>query len=209
MTSSAPYTLIYWPGLPGRGEFIRLLLEEAGASYTDTAQSTGASSVLPYIQGTLPPSSSRNTPIFAPPILQHGDLVISQTANILLYLGLRHNLIPGMESDPAAQFRVNSLVLTALDGLCSEPHDCHHPIATQLYYEDQKAESLRKAEDYVKERLPKFLGYFERVLGSEASGKGPWLVGGEVSVADLVLFHVSILFTSSCCVYGVGEQARC
>ncbi|KAK0741318.1 glutathione S-transferase [Schizothecium vesticola] len=195
-SKDVPYELIYWPGLPGRGEFIRLVLEEAGAAYTDTAQlpdGGGAASVLPYIQGALPPASDpSNTPLFAPPILKHGDdLVLNQTPNILLYLGLRHGLVPGLHNDPDAQFRVNALALTALDGLCNEPHDCHHPIATGLYYEDQKAESQRRAEDFVKERLPKFLGYFERVLGSAASGKEdtPWLYGGELSYADLVLFQ--------------------
>lgn len=195
-SKDVPYELIYWPGLPGRGEFIRLVLEEAGASYTDTAQlpgddGGGAASVLPYLQGALPPASDpSNTPLFAPPILKHGDLTINQTPNILLYLGLRHNLVPGLSDDPDAQFRVNGLALTALDGLCNEPHDCHHPVATGLYYEDQKAESRRRAEDFVKERLPKFLGYFERVLGSAASGDAPWLYGGEMSYADLVLFQV-------------------
>lgn len=195
-SKDVPYELIYWPGLPGRGEFIRLILEEAGATYTDTAQlpgddGGGAASVLPYIQGTLPPASDpSNTPLFAPPILKHGDLTINQTPNILLYLGLRHGLVPGLHNDPDAQFRVNGLALTALDGLCDEPHDCHHPVATGLYYEDQKAESRRRAEDFVKERLPKFLGYFERVLGSVASGDAPWLYRGEVSYADLVLFQV-------------------
>lgn len=195
-SKDVPYELIYWPGLPGRGEFIRLVLEEAGATYTDTAQlpgddGGGAPSVLPYIQGSLPPASDpSNTPLFAPPILKHGDLTINQTPNILLYLGLRHGLVPGLHDDPDAQFRVNGLALTALDGLCNEPHDCHHPIATGLYYEDQKAESRRRAEDFVRERLPKFLGYFERVLGSAASGDAPWLYGGEVSYADLVLFQV-------------------
>lgn len=195
-SKDVPYELIYWPGLPGRGEFIRLVLEEAGATYTDTAQlpgddGGGAASVLPYLQGTLPPASDpSNTPLFAPPILKHGDLLINQTPNILLYLGLRHGLVPGLQDDPDAQFRVNGLALTALDGLCNEPHDCHHPVATGLYYEDQKAESRRRAEDFVKERLPKFLGYFERVLGSAASGDAPWLYGGEMSYADLVLFQV-------------------
>ena len=195
-SKDVPYELIYWPGLPGRGEFIRLVLEEAGAAYTDTAQlpSGGAASLLPYIQGALPPASDpANPPLFAPPILKHGDnLILNQTPNILLYLGLRHGLVPGLHDDPDAQFRVNALALTALDGLCSEPHDCHHPVATGLYYEDQKAESRRRAEDFVRERLPKFLGYFERVLGSAASGgeDTPWLYGGEMSYADLVLFQV-------------------
>jgi glutathione S-transferase len=184
-----PYNLIYWPGLPGRGEFIRLALEEAGAEYTDTAHiEGGVQEVLKYVQQNEP-SDDINTPLFAPPILKHGDLIINQTPNILLYLGSRLGLLPDADEDPDGMYRVNGLVLTALDGLSNEPHDCHHPIASSLYYEDQKTESKRKAEDYVKNRLPKFLGYFERVLASKASGDGPWLYGGKCTVADLVLFQ--------------------
>ncbi|KAK5652425.1 hypothetical protein OQA88_10467 [Cercophora sp. LCS_1] len=184
-----PYNLIYWPGLPGRGEHIRLVLEEAGAEYTDTAHTEGGiDEVLAYIKGDKPDDGS-NLPVCAPPILRHGDLTINQTPNILLYLGHRLGLIPDSETDPDGLYRVNELVLTALDGLSNEPHDCHHPIAVGLYYEDQKEESKRRSEDYVKNRLPKFLGYFERVLNSKASEDGPWLCGGKLTYADLVLFQ--------------------
>lgn len=188
------FELIYWPGLPGRGEHIRLALEEAGAEYTDTAFADGGiNQVLAFVQGKAP-DDGINPPPLAPPILKHGDLLISQTPNILLYLGTRLGLVPDADSDPDAQYRVNGLALTALDGLSNEPHDCHHPVATGLYYEDQKPEAKRKAEDYVKNRLPKFMGYFQRVLESKASGDGPWLYGGEVSFADLVLFQVRCPF---------------
>ncbi|VBB75013.1 Putative glutathione S-transferase [Podospora comata] len=188
-SKDVPYRLIYWPGLPGRGEHIRLALEEAGAEYVDTAHlEDGINDVLAYNSGEQPKDET-NIPLFAPPILQHGDLVISQTPNILLYLGPRLGLVTDLENDPDGLYRINSLALTALDGLSNEPHDCHHPIATGLYYEDQKEESKRKAEDYVKNRLPKFLGYFQRVLESKASGDGPWLYGGKLTYADLVLFQ--------------------
>ncbi|KAL2127031.1 hypothetical protein VTI74DRAFT_11441 [Chaetomium olivicolor] len=183
------FELIYWPGLPGRGEHIRLALEEAGADYTDTAFTDGGmDQVLSYVQGTVP-DDGINPPPLAPPILRHGDLLISQTPNVLLYLGTRLGLVPDAESDPDGLYRVNALALTALDGLSNEPHDCHHPIATGLYYEDQKPESKRKSEDYVKNRLPKFMSYFQRVLESKASGDGPWLYGGKLTYADLVLFQ--------------------
>lgn len=187
-----PYSLIYWPGIPGRGEFVRLALEEAGAEYTDTAfAESGIDEVLAYVQGKAA-DDGINPPPCAPPILKHGDLVISQTPNILLYLGARLGLVADADKDSDALYRINGLALTALDGLSNEPHDCHHPISTALYYEDQKPESKKRAEDYVKNRLPKFLGYFERVLGSKASGDGPWLYGGKLTYADLVLFQVRI-----------------
>jgi len=184
-----PYELIYWSGSPGRGEHVRLALEEAGASYTDSAhQKDGMNLVLSQI-GTKNLGDASNPPPLAPPILKHGDLTISQTPNILLYLAPRLGLVPSAEDDENAIYKVNHLALTALDGLSNEAHDCHHPVASSLYYEDQKTEAKRKSEDYIANRLPKFLGYFERVLHGEASKGGKWLYGGNLTYADLVLYQ--------------------
>ncbi|KAG7108823.1 Glutathione S-transferase like protein [Verticillium longisporum] len=183
------YNLIYWPGVPGRGEHVRLVLEEAGASYTDTAAAeNGIDEVLKHTADTNTGDAS-NPPPFAPPILKHGDLLISQVPNILQYLGVRHGLAPKPGDDNDGVYHVNQLALTALDGLSNEVHDTHHPIATGLTYEDQKEESKKRAKDYVENRLPKFLDYFERVLKGEASREGPWLYGGSLTYADLVLFQ--------------------
>lgn len=184
--SNGPYRLIYWPTIPGRGEFIRLALEEAGADYTDTAhEENGVKTVLSLIDQNFVGDQS-GLPPFAPPILEHGDLRISQTPNILLYLAPRLGLAP----DGDAIYHVNSLALTALDGLSNEPHDTHHPIAVELYYEDQLEESKRRSESYRKNRLPKFLSYFERVLKPQAAQGRPWLYGETLTYADLVLFQV-------------------
>lgn len=188
-SKDVPYELLYWPGIPGRGEHIRLVLEQAGASYTDTAHQEDGMSVLTGQINTENIGDEMNPPPLAPPILKHGDLLISQTPNILLYLGPKLGLVPGIEENPDAIYYVNALALTALDGLSNEPHDCHHPVATGLYYEDQKVEAKRKSEDYIKNRIPKFLGYFERVLKGDASKGGKWLYGGKLSYADLVLFQ--------------------
>jgi len=188
-SKDVPYELIYWPGIPGRGEHIRLAFEEAGAQYTDSAhEEAGIKKVLAAIdpQST---GDELNPPICAPPILKHGDLTINQTPNILLYLGPRLGLVPSAAEDEDAIYRINALTLTALDGLSNEPHDCHHPVATSKYYEDQKEEAKTKSADYISNRLPKFLGYFERVLTGEASQGGKFLYGGKLSYADLVLFH--------------------
>jgi len=190
-TNDAPYELIYWPGMPGRGEHIRLAFEESGTPYTDVSNASkeGIQTVLANIS-TDNKGDEHNPPPLAPPILKHGDLLISQTSNILMYLGPKLGLVPESSEDPNGFYHVNALALTALDGLSNETHDTHHPIATSLYYEDQKPESLRKAADYIKNRLPKFLGYFERVLSGPASGGGEFLYGGKITYADLVLFHV-------------------
>lgn len=178
-----PYELIYYGGVPGRGEHVRLALEEAGAPYTDTATlpldkcREAVTTVLEGQQG--------NPPYYAPPTFKHGDLIISQTSNILLYLGPKLGLAGSGEND---RYKVNALALTAMDGLSNELHDCHHPIAVELYWEDQKEESHRRSKEWVKNRLPKHLGYWEKVLTSSG---GPWLLGDQFTYADLVLFQVS------------------
>lgn len=189
-SSPPPYELLYWPTIPGRGEHIRLCFEETQTPYTDTCNSdpkTGMKTLQSLISDTNK-GDATNPPPLAPPALRHGELVLSQTPNILLYLAPKLGLA-GPEGDEHALYHINQLALTALDGLSNEAHDTHHPVATGAYYEDQKEESKRKAADYVSNRLPKFLGYFERVLRGEASMGGEWLHGGQLTYADLVLWQ--------------------
>jgi len=187
--TSAPYELIYWPAIPGRGEFIRLCFEETKTPYTDVSNTSGngAKPVIEQIS-TENHGSGDNPPPLAPPILRHGDLLISQVPNILLYLGPRLGLA-GPEGDENAHYRINELALTALDGFSDEAHDTHHPVATTDYYENQTEETKIRSKDYIKNRLPKFLGYFERVLQSQGSRGGEWLYGGQLTWADLVLWQ--------------------
>jgi glutathione S-transferase len=189
-SKDTPYELIYWPTLPGRGEHIRLAFEETGTEYIDVSNATeaGVKAVLAQISGDNL-GDEHNPPPLAPPVLKHGDLLLSQTSNILMYLGPHLGLVPDTASDPEGIYKVNALALTALDGLSNEAHDVHHPIASAKYYEDQKEEAKLKAEDYIKVRLPKFLGYFERVLKGQASKGGEFLYGGQLTYADLVLFQ--------------------
>ena len=189
------YELIYWPTVPGRGEPIRLCFEATSTPYIDVSNSTkaGAQAVIEQISGKNFGNAS-NPPILAPPILRHGDLLLSQLPNILLYLGPRLGLA-GPEDDETAIHHVNQLALTALDGLSNEVHDVHHPIAPGAYYEEQKEEAKAKAKDWLTSRSPKFLGYFERVLQGQASGGGEYLYKNRLTYADLVLWH---------CLDGVG-----
>jgi glutathione S-transferase len=174
------YELYYWPGIQGRGEFVRLALEEAGASYVDVARKSGGMpAMMRFLDGTRV-----EHPPFAPPFLKAGDLIIGQTANILLYLGPRHGLALRSE---AGRLWTNQLQLTIGD-FVGEVHDTHHPVAAGLYYEDQRAAAKRRAADFLKSRAPKFLRYFEGVL--ERSG-GHYLLGRTISYADLSLFQVA------------------
>ncbi|TMH52269.1 MAG: glutathione S-transferase [Betaproteobacteria bacterium] len=174
------YELYYWPSIQGRGEFARLALEEAGADYIDVARTPqrGVPALTRFLEG----KSDGRLP-FAPPFLKAGKLVIAQTANILLWLAPRHDLVPKRQ---AVRLWAHQLQLTIADWLV-EVHDAHHPIGGAFYYEDQKPESKRRAAHFTAERLPKFLGYFERVLARE---KGGWLLGRAFSYADLSLFQM-------------------
>ena len=176
-----PYELYYWDGLPGRGEFVRLALEEAGADYVDIArESNGMAAMLRILKSRTEPHIP-----FAPPFLRDGNLIISHVANILLYLGPKLDLAP---PDESLRFVANGLQLTITD-FVAEVHDTHHPLSTNLYYEDQKAAAKQRSADFIEHRIPKFLGYFERVLQQNPSGS-THTVGSTLTYVDLSLFHV-------------------
>ena len=173
------YELYYWPGIQGRGEFVRLALEDAGANYVEIARQPHGMAAMSRVMES--PSVKR--PPFAPPFLKAGKLVIAQTANILLFLGRRLGLAPKQD---VGRLWAHQLQLTIADWV-AEVHDSHHPIAGSLYYEDQKREAKRRAADFIAERLPKFLSYFEQVLERNGSRV---LVGNKVSYVDLSLFQM-------------------
>jgi glutathione S-transferase len=176
------YELYYWPEIQGRGEFVRLALEETGERYADVARQPGKDGGVPKMMTLLDGSEVKHPP-FAPPFLKSGKLLIGQTANILLFLGERHGLAPGTE---AGRLWTHQLQLTIAD-LVVEIHDTHHPIASRLYYDDQRTEAKRRTADFLQHRMPKYLHYFEGVL--EHSG-GRYLVGRRLTYADLSLFQI-------------------
>lgn len=179
------YELYYWPDIQGRGEFIRLLLEEAAVPYIDVARLPARGGMgVPALMRMLDSATLEHLP-FAPPYLKAGERVIGQTANILLFLGARHGLAPRAE---AGRLWAHQLQLTMAD-LLVEAHDSHHPIAGGLYYKDQKREAKRRAADFTANRVPKFLDYFERVL-TQNPRRGGYLVGGRLSYVDLSMFQM-------------------
>jgi glutathione S-transferase len=169
------YQLWYWPDIPGRGEFVRLALEAGDIAYADKARELGAEALMKDM-------AERRPEPFAPPYLVAGKKVIAQVADILLFLGKEHDLAP----KGAGRLFVHQVQLTIAD-VVQEVHDTHHPIAPMRYYEDQKPEALHKAEDFRAERLPKYLGWFERAL---ARSDGGWLTGKDWTYADLSLFQL-------------------
>jgi glutathione S-transferase len=184
MASPDRYELYYWPNIQGRGEFIRLVFEATGTPYVDVARLPGAEgggsgAIMPFLRGERP----GNLPL-APPFLKVGELVLAQTPAILQFLAPKLGLVSEVESE---RWFAHQVQLTVAD-LIAEVHDTHHPVGTSLYYEDQRAEAKRKTALFLKERLPKFLGYFEHVL--ERPGSGPLFAGPALSYADLSFFQV-------------------
>jgi glutathione S-transferase len=174
--------LYYWPTIQGRGEFVRLLLEEAGADYVDVAREKGGlRTMLRFLAGEEPGALP-----FAPPFVRVGGAVVSQTANILSFLAPRLGLV---SDDEGLRAEASQIGLTIAD-LVDEAHDTHHPIAGSLYYEDQKKEAKRRAASFVEERMPKYLGWLEDVLARNRRSEGRWLVGADLTYADLSAFQV-------------------
>ena len=172
------FQLFYWPEIQGRGEFVRLALEDAGADYEDVArESGGMQRMMAMLNG------DEKRPPYAPPFLKAGRITIAQVANILFFLGPRLKLAP---ADEAGRLWLHQLQLTVTD-FVKEVHDTHHPVGAGLYYGDQKEEAKRYAEGFLSERAPKYLGYFETVL--KRSG-GPWLLGRRFSYVDLSIFQI-------------------
>lgn len=172
-----PYDLYYWPTIQGRGEFVRLALEQAGASYRDVARTEEGETLL------MREMKRADRPPFAPPYLKDGDVIVGQTAAILLHLGPKLNLAP---ADEAGRLWTHQIQLTLAD-LVAEAHDSHHPVGVGLYYEDQKPEAARRAKEFRDARIPKFFDWLEGVLAKSA---GKWLVGETLTYADLSAFQV-------------------
>ncbi len=178
-----PIVLYYWPGIQGRGEFVRLLLEDAGAAYVDVARErkNGLMAMMRFLEG----EESGALP-FAPPFVKVGKVIVSQTANVLAYLAPRWGLVP---DDEALRAEANQIQLTIAD-FVGEVHDTHHPIAGSLYYEDQKSAAKRRAQHFVQERMPKYLGWLEKVLARNRKSAGQWLVGSNCTYVDLSAFQI-------------------
>ena len=176
------YELHYWPMIQGRGEYVRLALEDAGADYVDVARGNRGMAVMERLMQGKGSGKGTKTPPFAPPFLVAGKQVIGQTANILLYLGARHGLAPKAEP---GRLWVHQLQLTIADFVV-EIHDTHHPLGPSLYYEDQIPEAKKRSADFRKARAPKYLDYFEGLL----KRNGPYLTGRRLTYADLSLFQI-------------------
>jgi len=180
-----PYELHYWPSIQGRGEFVRLALEAAGAPYIDVARGApGSGQGVPALLRLMQDGKVAHPP-FAPPFLKDGEVLVGQTAVILQYLAPTLKLVARSEQ---ARVWTQQIQLTIAD-MVAEAHDTHHPVGASLYYEDQKPEALRRAQEFCSERMPKYLQWFESIVQRNPAGSR-YLVGGKLSYADLSLFQL-------------------
>lgn len=174
--------LYYWPTIQGRGEFVRLLLEDAGAAYVDVARTPGGmKAMMAFVNGERPGALP-----FAPPFVRVGKTVVSQTANVVAFLAARLGRIP---DDDALRAEAAQIQLTIAD-VVAEAHDTHHPLSGGLYYEDQKPAAKRRAASFVKERIPRYLGWLEDVLARNTKSRTRWLVGRDCTYVDLSAFQL-------------------
>ena len=179
------YELHYWPTIPGRGEFVRLALEAAGAPYVDVTRGAEDKGLgLPALQRAMQDRHQPHPP-FAPPFLKDGAIVVGQTATILQYLAPTWKLVARSEQ---SRTWTQQIQLTIAD-MVTEAHDTHHPISVDLYYEDQRPEALRRATAFCRQRLPKYLQWFETIVQRNPAGSRH-LVAGKLSYADLSLFQL-------------------
>jgi len=176
------YELYYWPTIQGRGEFVRLALEQAAAPYRDVARETGKGGGIEALLALL--DAGGEHPPFAPPVLRDGEVLVAQTAAILMHLGPRLGLVP---PDAPGRLWTHQIQLTLAD-LVAEAHDTHHPLDLELYYQDQKPEAAKRAAGFRRARVPKFLGWLETILERNRKDSG-WLVGEALTYADLSAFQ--------------------
>ena len=179
------YEFFYWPEIQGRGEFVRLALEDAGAAYIDVArglESDGRG--IPAMLAVMRGEGTSHIP-FAPPFLRDGDVIVSHTAAILLYLGRRIGLAPTGED---GRLWTHQIQLTITD-IVKEVYNSHHPIDEDKWFHEQKDEATARAAVFRGDRMPKFLAWFERILEANPAG-ADHLVGSFVTYADLSLFQL-------------------
>ncbi|MBI4814756.1 MAG: glutathione S-transferase family protein [Deltaproteobacteria bacterium] len=182
MVERDPYELFYWPGIQGRGEFVRLAFECVGAPYEDVARRPesaggGSKAIIEILQ------DESGASVFAPPILRHGARLVSHTANILAYVGPRLGLVGESE---VARDTAHQLQLTVTD-FVAEIHNTHHPVSPSLYFEDQVEEAKRATHHFLESRMPKYLRHFEKT--ATRSG-GPWILGDAMTYVDLSMFQL-------------------
>ena len=163
------YELYYWPGIQGRGEFVRLALEEAGAPYVDVARERGPGRGVAALITDAEGRRRRARAVRAAVPQGRRDRRLARR---------QHPRLSAPRSSASRRRRKrcvsspNGLQLTVTD-FVAEVHDTHHPISNDLYYEDQKKEAKARATAFLDHRLPKFLALLRARAGEQPRGRRP------------------------------------
>ncbi|MXO84844.1 glutathione S-transferase [Altererythrobacter aurantiacus] len=174
------YDLWYWPSIQGRGEFVRLFMAAAGIEWRDCAREKDAEALL----DDMDERKEKGFAPYAPPYLVDGDFAIAQVAHIVTWLSEKHDIGAADEAD---KLHLIQLQLDITD-IVEEVHSVHHPVASSLYYDDQKDAAEQAAEKFREERIPKYFDHFEQALGVKDGG--PFSLGSTWSHFDTSLFQL-------------------
>lgn len=200
MTSSTKppveWTLLYHaPGkMKGRGEYLRLLLEDAGASYENSDVNLyGPTGMMDAFRASPEAIDKINDhyPVFFPPAIWHRpvsgeEVLINQVGACMIYLGDQLGYAPQSAAETA---RANCTMLNALDYV-SDGRSSFHPIKNSMSYKDQKEEGDKVSKEFSQTRMKLFLHHFNKVIKSNGSSpENPIAGGSTVTYADFVLFY--------------------
>lgn len=174
--SSETWKLYYWDMCPGRGEYVRIVFEEAGVQFLEDRDNI----LEKVIKGGM-----EGFPAFAPPVITRGDFKLSQTPVICEYLGKHFNLYPASDTDVWHARQIN---LTIHDFQADGRNVFHAKQFTASYF-GQEAETQGHIDWFRKERLPRWLLYFEKLLQANDNGRS-FVIGDKLTYVDLGLLQV-------------------
>ena len=209
LTSTSPeWTVLYHqPGkMKGRGEFLRLMLEDKGVPYDNSGDGLyGPNGSMDMFRGS-PQAIDRDAdaatasppcdvhPVLYPPAIWHRPtdgsgppVLINQVGACMIYLG---DVLGYAPSTTAERARANQILLNALDYI-SDGRSSFHPVKNHMSYNEQKEEGDKESKAFAQGRMLSFLHHFDKVARRNASGPQSPIAGGPaLTYADFALFHV-------------------
>jgi glutathione S-transferase len=194
------WTVVYHPcNFKGRGEFLRLMLEDAKISYKDTGTDLyGPSGMMDAFRGSVDAvtadEKSQPFPLLYPPAILHrpvgGDgcqqIMVNQVGACMIYLGDELGYAPTTHAEKA---RANCVLLNSLDYI-SEGRSSFHPVDNKKSYKDQKDEGDRKSKLFSQDRMLVYLHYFNKIVKKNGKSQSPIAGGSNITYADFALFQV-------------------
>jgi prostaglandin-H2 D-isomerase / glutathione transferase len=190
-TTSAPKLTLTYFNFTGRAEPLRLAAAIGKVSFFNRA-------IAPEDWQTVKPT----LPLGQVPVLQvetsTGEMeVVAQSSAILRYLGTvgDRRLYP---TDPIEAMKVDAAMSSVDDAAkrieMTVQGSTTYLISEQSWSKDEVLAIRRRIARSESHGLPFFLSYFENMLSSNDSG---WLVGKDITIADLQLYRLETWVGSS------------